>query len=75
MPLNQQMDEFRALGFQFTRPEELLLQLLPAGEAISLLNTDFLLPDTTVKNLSLEEAICHERILNSQILKLGCKRN
>ena len=69
------MDSFRSLGFHFTRPEELLLRLLPAGEAISMLYSDFVLPDTIIKNLTLEETICHNRILISQIQKLGCSRN
>ena len=71
---SRQFTEFAKLGFQFDCPEALLLQLLPLGSEICKLYTEYELPALQVPHLTLQEALCHTRILTSQIQKLSYKR-
>ena len=74
LPKSKQHREFARLGFQFTCPAELLLQLLPLGAEISKMYTEYELPAIQVPYLTLQEALCHTRILHSQLTKLTCRR-
>jgi hypothetical protein len=62
-----QYQEFAYIGFTFDSPEDLLLQLLPLGEEICKSYKDYELPVISVPQLSLQEAICHTRIIHSQL--------
>ena len=67
MSPSRQYQEFAYIGFSFDSPEDLLLQLLPVGEEICKSYKDYELPVISVPQLSLQEAICHTRIIHSQL--------
>jgi hypothetical protein len=64
---------FQTVGLNYNNSHDLRLNLLPAGPAIRDMYSDYVLPDVTVGQLSLEESKCHSSILRSQLQKLRCK--
>ena len=75
MSPNRQFQEFAHIGFSFDTPEELLLQLLPLGEEICKSYKDYELPAIAIPQLSLQEALCHTRIIHSHLLQLTGQRD
>ena len=70
-----QYQEFAHIGFSFDSPEELLIQLLPLGEEICQSYKDYDLPPIAIPQLSLQEALCHTRIIHSQLQLLTSQRD
>ena len=63
------MREMQAMGINMQSPSQAISQLLPEAQRCCSLYNDYDLPNLDIASLSLEEALCHIRILACRLLR------